>query len=126
MKSIAAISLHRSTISIGVEMIYFIRGGDAIKIGFTSKEDVQARLSNLQTASAVPLELLAEIDGDKAEERRLHQMWRELHIRGEWFEAGADLMEYIDELNGARPPRELTPQERAREAEFRRVLFLLR
>ncbi|HEY7159458.1 MAG TPA: GIY-YIG nuclease family protein [Gemmataceae bacterium] len=40
-------------------MVYFIRAGDAIKIGYTT--NLAARQRALETASAVPLELLASI-----------------------------------------------------------------
>jgi hypothetical protein len=102
--------------------VYFIRGGDAIKIGFT--HDVVARLSALQTASSIPLELLATIDGDKAEEARQHHQWRHLHIRGEWFRADEELLRYIRALAGELAP-EPDPQARAQAAQFRRVLAAL-
>jgi hypothetical protein len=102
--------------------VYFIRGGDAIKIGYT--QDVVARLSALQTASSIPLELLASIDGDKAEEVRQHRRWRHLRIRGEWFEAGEDLLGYIDELNG-RTSLVVDEQTREQATQFQRVLSAL-
>jgi hypothetical protein len=40
-------------------VVYFIRAGDAIKIGYTT--NLAARQRALETASAVPLELLASI-----------------------------------------------------------------
>jgi hypothetical protein len=102
--------------------VYFIRSGDAIKIGFT--QDVVARLSALQTASSIPLELLASIDGDKAEEARQHRRWRHLRIRGEWFRADEELLRYIRALAGELAP-EPDPETRAQTAKFRQVLAAL-
>jgi hypothetical protein len=52
--------------------VYFIRGGNAVKIGRTF--NVEARQRALATGSAVPLELLAEVPGDRDLEAQLHLM----------------------------------------------------
>src|SRR2546430_15156220 len=64
------------------EVVYFIRGGDAVKIGRTG--NLAARLRALATASAVPLELLAAVPGGRELEARPHRPWPPLHPRGEW------------------------------------------
>jgi hypothetical protein len=105
------------------EVVYFIRGGDAIKIGRTS--NLAARLRSLATASAVPLELLASVPGGRMEETRLHRQWRHLHIRGEWFQASDELLCYIrEQVAGDLAPKP-DPQARAQAARFRRVLTAL-
>jgi hypothetical protein len=50
------------------EVVYFVRGGDAVKIGRTT--NLAARLRALATASAVPLELLAAVPGGAGRRRR--------------------------------------------------------
>ncbi|HEY7154732.1 MAG TPA: GIY-YIG nuclease family protein [Gemmataceae bacterium] len=102
------------------EVVYFLRGGDAIKIGYTT--NLAARQRTLETGSAVPLELLASVAGDRREETRLHQEWWHLHIRGEWFRADEELLRYIRELAAGPLVVELSPAEREQEARFRRVL----
>jgi hypothetical protein len=104
------------------EVVYFLRGGDTIKIGYTT--NLAARQRSLETASAVPLELLASVPGDRREEARLHREWWHLHIRGEWFHADEELLRYIRVLAGELAP-EPDPQAQAQAAQFRRVLATL-
>jgi hypothetical protein len=105
------------------EVVYFIRAGDAVKIGRTA--NLAARLRSLATASAVPLELLADVPGGKREEAELHRQWQHLHIRGEWFEASEELLHYIAQLTGGGPTPEPDPRVRAQVEQFRRVLAAL-
>jgi len=74
-------------------MIYFIQdtSSKAIKIG-VSKKPTQ-RLSDLQTAHATKLVLLAVMDGGQREERELHL--RFTRKQGEWFEPRPDLLRFI-------------------------------
>lgn len=83
--------------------IYFIKAGEAIKIGFsTSTSD---RLSSLQVAHPEKLQLLGDIEGTEAEESRWHAQFRHLHIRGEWFRAEADLAREIRKALGQPEPK---------------------
>jgi hypothetical protein len=103
------------------EVVYFVRAGDAIKIGRTA--NLAARLRALATASAVPLELLAAVPGGREVEARLHRQWRHLHLRGEWFRADEALVRHArEQAAGPAPP---TPAEAARAARFRGVLAAL-
>jgi hypothetical protein len=105
------------------EVIYFFRAGDAIKIGYTT--NLAARKRALETASAVPLELLASIPGDRREEARLHREWWHLHLRGEWFHAHDELLRYIREQIVGELTPEPDPQARAQAAQVRRVMAAL-
>ena len=81
-------------------VVYFVRAGDFIKIGFSKKW--RGRLSHLQTGSPLPLELLHAEPGDVAKEQALHRHFKHLHSQGEWFRAAADLLNYIEKLKGYR------------------------
>jgi hypothetical protein len=105
------------------EVVYFLRAGDAIKIGYTT--NLAARKRALETASSVPLELLASIPGDRSEEARLHREWGHLHIRGEWFQADEELLRYIHEQVNGDMSHEPDPCERTQAARIRRVLTAL-
>ena len=105
------------------EVVYFLRAGDAIKIGYTT--NLAARKRALETASAVPLELLASIPGDRSEEARLHREWWHLHIRGEWFRADEELLRCIREQVNGDVSHEPDPYERDQAARVRRVLAAL-
>jgi hypothetical protein len=103
------------------EVVYFVQAGDAIKIGLTT--NLAARLRALATASAVPLEFLAAVPGNRQLEARLHRLWRHLHLRGEWFRADEALVRYIrEEVAGPAMP---TPAEVVQAARLRRVVAAL-
>jgi Meiotically up-regulated gene 113 len=104
------------------ELVYFVRAGDAVKIGRTG--NLAARLKALATGSAVVLELLAAVPGGARLEARLHRRWRHLRLRGEWFRADEELLRSIREEAGGRPP-EQNPRIRADAAQMRRVLAAL-
>ena len=76
-------------------MIYFIQSGEKgpIKIGFA--RDPEKRLRHLQGANPCELALLKAVHGDVGGEKRLHAQFAHLRIRGEWFEPGDDLLDYI-------------------------------
>lgn len=70
-------------------VVYFIQAGEtAIKIGVT--DNIENRLTNLNTGNHEPLNLLWQIDcpsRNKAEEteQSLHSFFKDYHIKGEWF-----------------------------------------
>lgn len=71
--------------------VYFVRYQDRIKIGFTTNLD--------QRVKEIPCdEVLATIPGSYRVEARLHCQFTHLHLNGEWFSMGDDLMEYIEGL----------------------------
>ena len=78
-------------------MIYFIRHGKngAIKIGYSL--NVSKRLKQLQTSHFETLELIGCVFGDVVLEKKLHSKFDHLHLRGEWFRAGKDLLDFIAE-----------------------------
>lgn len=81
-------------------VVYFVRGGDYIKIGYSTKW--RGRMAALQTASPVPLELLHVEPGNVAKERAYHRHFKHLHSQGEWFRASCELLSYIEMLGRKR------------------------
>lgn len=73
--------------------VYFVQGGDAIKIGFST--NTAGRLVGLQTSNAEELELLGSVRGSQKDEAELHEMFCHLRLRGEWFRAEDELTDYI-------------------------------
>lgn len=65
--------------------VYFLRSGEQIKIGFSSGPF--SRLQQLKTGVANGINAMGAIEGDMADERQLHNEFRDLHIHGEWFHA---------------------------------------
>ena len=75
-----------------VGVVYFMRFGDRVKIGFTT--NLRDRLR------AVPNdELLGSMPGSRHTERKTHSHFAHLRIKGEWFSMGDDLLEFIAGLD---------------------------
>lgn len=70
-------------------MLYVINaiGTDYYKIGF-STADPERRLEDLQTGSPFDLKTILLIDGDRADEAKIHNFLKQrgVHVRSEWFE----------------------------------------
>ena len=79
--------------------VYFLRApyGDAVKIGFTTRDPV-TRLREAQTYHSGPLTILAETPGTLLDEARLHRAFWPYRLHGEWFSPAPRLMELIHAL----------------------------
>jgi len=90
-----------STIQIVPEYIYFLQSktGGPIKIGRSCQ--LRRRLSTLQISSSEELVLILTLKTTVGlTEKDVHKMFKNDHIRGEWFEASEDLVRWIsDRLN---------------------------
>lgn len=75
------------------------------KIGYS--ENPIKRLAQLQTSSPSPLVLLNTLVGDRKLEKRLHEIFWEYKIKGEWFEY-ARIIEnhFIEEIQKAKELKE--------------------
>ena len=75
--------------------VYVIQCQDFVKFGIA--DDVRGRLSNMQTGCPFPLKLLASwpCKDAKNTERRLHKLFRQFHLRGEWFKVPEDLLAVV-------------------------------
>lgn len=80
---------------------YFIRDGDAIKIGKSMAPVL--RMQNLQSSSPRPMKMLAMVPATVASEPECHQRFEHLHIRGEWFRAEPDLLAFVRQMKAAQP-----------------------
>lgn len=77
-------------------MIYFLQGEHTrlIKIGFTARF-IHSRMGALQIGSPDKLIFLGARPGDEKTEYKLHNMFREHHSHGEWFNESSELTSYI-------------------------------
>lgn len=82
-------------------MIYFIRDTSSghIKVGYTAAKPL-ARLSSLQIGTSARLELVGVIDGERADEKALHEALSVYREGGEWFRPCA-LLDFA--MRAARP-----------------------
>lgn len=98
----------------GVKKIYFVQEGEAgpVKIGWT-QQDLVARLNQIQNGNPRPVRLigLLVVDSPVQAEEALHAHFADWHIRGEWYEPGPSLMEFIAEV--ARLPEPPPPRKAA-------------
>lgn len=89
-----------------MSVVYFIRGGDRIKIG-TSRQ-LESRFGALRSSSPVDLEILATVPGDRVLEQSLHRELAKHRVNFEWFsdcvEVHAAMHRVVKELNGTLSP----------------------
>ena len=77
---------------------YIIRMQDFVKIGFTKSDTARARIATLQCACPIPFEVVAQIRGGKELEQCLHDLFRSLNVRDEWFRYEGSLVEFVSQL----------------------------
>lgn len=64
-------------------MIYFVRSGDLVKIGKT--KNLKMRLRELQRFNSHELRVIVTIPGRETQERKLHDLFADRRVKGEWF-----------------------------------------
>lgn len=80
-----------------MRFVYFIRCDTAIKIGVSFYPEF--RLKQLQRCNPNhELVLLREVPGGLQLERLYHKLFAHLRIRGEWYQAAPELVQFIDDL----------------------------
>lgn len=78
--------------------VYFVRAGDAVKIGVTTEP--KSRMRSIATGSPAELQVLgmrwfpSEADA-YAEERRIHGALAAHRVNGEWFRLGSDVLDAV-------------------------------
>lgn len=80
--------------------VYFIRPigmNGPVKIGCSYRPE--QRSNALDTWSPFPLEIVAEIGGDFAIERRFHALFKGSHQRREWFNWTPEMESVIEQIN---------------------------
>lgn len=80
-----AVAVERERKTRRLRTIYFIldEERDAVKIGISG--DPMGRLASLQTGHAGRLRLVGTMPGTRHDEKRLHQRFAGVRLRGEWF-----------------------------------------
>ena len=82
-------------------MIYFIKCGDFVKIGYS--KSVEKRLKSLQTANPNQLEIISSFDGNRKEEEHIHYRFRKFKVSGDWFILTDEIKEYAIKRKGKKP-----------------------
>lgn len=79
--------------------LYFIRAGNAVKIGRTRK--IWPRLASMQVGNHEQLNCLLVLRGRGQEEKEWHSRFHRHHIRGEWYRWNPKLAKEIAALQRA-------------------------
>jgi hypothetical protein len=73
--------------------VYFMEMGDFVKIGWSAWP--KARRDALQTANPYDIKILGAFPGCLGNELDLHEIFKHLRTRGEWFRKSPGLLAYI-------------------------------
>ena len=91
-------------------VIYFLRLGEHIKIGFTL--DLEKRIFSLKTGSPVTGELIGTLRGSREIDRFVRWLFRAVHVRGDWFQQAPELLTFIADHAALPPPAKHKRAER--------------
>lgn len=75
------------------EVVYFVRAGQYVKIGYSGS--AADRIKLIRTDTPYRVTILLTINGNKSDEIKLHEEFRHLRHRGEWFRAAPELLRFI-------------------------------
>lgn len=78
----------------GVPVVYFIRCGEFVKIGFAS--NVKSRIGGIKTSTPYEVELLRAVPGTVEDERAFHARFSAHHHTREWFRLEGALAEWLE------------------------------
>ena len=73
--------------------VYFVLCDEYVKIGYS--QDPQQRFAELQVGNPQELSLFARFPGSRETEHALHQSFSHSRIRGEWFMATDEIMDFV-------------------------------
>lgn len=88
---------------------YFVRRGDAIKIGHSALP--KQRMAALQASFPDRLQVLAVIPNTIIDELTAHRKFDHLRIGGEWFRIAPDLLEFIEQVKAEATRMNQSPPE---------------
>ncbi len=77
-------------------MIYFIRCGEFVKIGFTESKYMDTRLGAIRSIVPYPVSLMLCVDGTELDENNMQWSFVEYHYRNEWFRLEGKLADFIE------------------------------
>lgn len=74
------------------------------KVGYSRNPD--KRLRELQTGNPNTLSILCTLEGDKPDERMIHDKWKDVHMKGEWFSYNEKFVDWLYSPTGYRYERQ--------------------
>lgn len=98
-------------------MIYLIRCKENVKVGYTSLDSVESRVSSMQTGNPFKLEVVGTYDGTVSEERSLHELLSKYHVRGEWFRMCDEVMSIVSGYMSSEEKKKRLDEKNRRRAQ---------
>ncbi|MCG5464314.1 GIY-YIG nuclease family protein [Micromonospora sp. MED01] len=83
-------------------VVYYARCGEQIKIGYTTREPAK-RLTDIQRALNLPLQLLAIEPGGRELEQQRHEQFAPYRTYGEWFVVADSIVRHAGSLARTHP-----------------------
>lgn len=80
--------------------VYFCLCGEHIKIGFSTRP--LSRISAISGSHPAPMEILVVVPGTFGDEQRLHAVFSDFRLGGEWFEACRQILNLMTRCVHAR------------------------
>lgn len=77
-------------------MVYLLKCGPFLKIGFTQGQTINHRLHQIRCANPYEVEVLAARPGTLEQEQDLHRGAKQWQHRGDWYNDCQDLRLYVD------------------------------
>ena len=78
-------------------VIYFVRTkAGPIKVGTSTQRCFRDRFALLVNSAAEPLELIGLMEGDRWQEQKVHERFKEHRLHGEWFAPVQSLLDFIN------------------------------
>lgn len=84
--------------------VYFIQAGEGGPVKIGTALNPTTRVASLQTGHHAELRLLRTASGRRDIEARLHERFRHIHVRGEWYRWCDELRQFIETLPEVDPP----------------------
>lgn len=101
----AVVTMAKATQTADNELVYFIKSGNFLKIGYTTNLD--SRLKAHQTSNP-DFELLYTIPGQKFDESAFHERFKKFRSiqKTEWFVIESELVQFVEDLRAASQAQE--------------------
>jgi hypothetical protein len=103
-RTVPEYGMHSRYKTIGSNVVYFIGSDEMnyVKIGTTN--DIDKRLSGIQTSVPFDLKVILVIDGGPKEEKKAHTAFEQQRKRGEWFVLDGKLKAYLEYMHDKENP----------------------
>lgn len=79
-----------------LNIVYVIQSGEFVKIGQTG--NLISRLGHYKTHNPHPMQIVGLIKGGMQEENILHDKFKHLHVKHDWFQYKQEIRDYFSDF----------------------------